>query len=164
MSSSKRKLNQVFICYRREGSSWVAGRIYDSLVRKFGKPSIFKDVDSIPLGINFRDHIESAVQQCSVFLIVIYDGWMGDKSGQERRIDDPNDFLRIEIEFALQRQIPIIPLNIENALIASAENLPATLDELRHRNGMRINNDPSFHMDMGRLINRLAGCGKSKHC
>ncbi len=155
MSRSHRQLNQVFLCYRREGSSWVAGRIYDSLVRKFGRPAIFKDVDSIPLGINFREHIESAVQQCSVFLVIIYDGWTGKRIGSEaRRIDDPDDFVRIEIESALRRQIPVIPLLIDNTS-KTLESLPSTLSELRHRNGMRINNDLSFHMDMDLLINRL---------
>jgi hypothetical protein len=156
MRFRQRKLNQVFICYRREGSSWVAGRIYDSLVRKFGRDAVFKDIDSIPLGINFREHIESAVQQCSVFLVVIYNGWMGERVDQgTRRIDDPNDFIRIEIEAVLQRQIPVIPLLIEDTSITSADSLPSPLNELGHRNGMRINNDPQFHMDMDRLINRL---------
>lgn len=156
MSRLQRKLNQVFICYRREGSSWVAGRIYDSLVRKFGRDAVFRDIDSIPLGINFKEHIQSVVQQCSVFLVVINHGWMGERVDQgERRIDDPNDFIRIEIESALQRKIPVIPLLIEGTTIPLAESLPSTLKELRHRNGMRINIDPHFHMDMERLINRL---------
>jgi hypothetical protein len=156
MNKAHRKLNQVFICYRREGSSWVAGRIYDSLARKFGRNVVFKDIDSIPLGINFREHIESAVRQCSVFLVIVYDKWMGENLEiGTRRIEDKNDFVRVEIEVALQRHIPVIPLLIENTVMPSAENLPESLKELASRNGMRVNNDPYFHMDMDRLINRL---------
>lgn len=156
MKDSHTNLNQVFICYRRQGSSWVAGRIYDSLIRKFGRDAVFKDIDSIPLGINFREHIESAVRQCSVFLVIIYDDWMGEGGEPgSRRIDDNSDYVRIEIESALRRHIPVIPLLIENTAMPPANGLPPPLTELALRHGMKINNDPHFHMDMDRLINRL---------
>ena len=156
MGKRQRKLNQVFICYRRENSSWVAGRIYDRLSQKFGRDVIFKDIDSIPLGINFKQHIESVVQQCSVVLVIVYHRWMGEsaESGKSR-IDDPNDFVRIEIESALSREIPIIPLFIEDAVIPSENDLPETMKGLVARHGMKVNNDPYFHRDMDRLINHL---------
>ena len=133
----------------------MASRIYDRLVQKFGRDIIFKDIDSIPLGINFKQYIESVVQQCSVLLVVIHHKWIGESvEPGKSRINDPNDFVRIEIEPALKREIPVIPLFIEDAVIP-IENLPETLKELAARNGMKVNNDPYFHMDMDRLINHL---------
>jgi hypothetical protein len=102
---------EIFMSYRRDDSADVAGRIYDRLADKFGRDNVFKDVDSIPLGVNFKTHIEAVVQQCVVELVVIGQDWLDimDAEGN-RRLDDPRDFVRLEIESALARNIPIIPL------------------------------------------------------
>jgi hypothetical protein len=65
MGGSKSKVDQIFISYRRSDSAGAAGRIYDRLVQRFGKSAVFKDVDSIPLGVNFKKHLDSVVEQCS---------------------------------------------------------------------------------------------------
>jgi hypothetical protein len=146
----------IFVSYRRSDSADVSGRIYDRLIAKFGKETVFKDVDSIPLGLDFKEYLDKQVGECNVLLAIIGDRWLeaSDVSG-ERRLDDPADFVRIEIESALERGIPVIPLLVRDAKMPSEEQLPATLKKLVYRNGTPIRSDPDFHRDMDRLISAL---------
>ena len=156
MSDSNQRLNQVFISYRRDDNANLTGRIYDRLVQKFGRTSIFKDIDSIPLGVNVREHIDAIVQACDVVLVIIGEKWSGEvKKTGSRRIDHPEDLVRIEIESALQRNIPVIPLLIHDAQMPAAASLPESLKGLAIRNGMPVGRDPHFHSDMDRLIKAL---------
>ena len=156
MVESSKNAKRVFISYRRSDNAGVTGRIYDRLIQRFGSDAIFKDIDSIPLGINFRDHLDSSIQECDVVIVVIGDKWMlDDNETGRRRLDDPKDFVRIEIESALQRNIPVIPVLIQNALMPEEESLPPSLRELAARNGITIGHDPHFHVDVDRLIKAL---------
>lgn len=156
MSDQWKGSNQVLISYRREDSPGTTGRIYDHLVNKFGQEIIFKDVDAIPLGINFRKHLDKVVSNCAAVLVVIGKNWLerDSKSGKSR-LDDPHDVVRIEIESALKRDIPVIPLLVNDAALPGTECLPESLQELRSRNGMEVGHDPDFHGAMRRLINNL---------
>jgi len=143
----------VFISYRRDDSADVTGRIHERLLRRFAQEVVFKDVDSIPLGIDFRQHLENALSQCRVLIAVIGDRWI--ESGipiGKRRIDDPRDQLRLELEVALGRNIPVIPVLVRKASIPSEEELPSSLRPLAYRNGIQIRPDPDFNADMDRLI------------
>jgi TIR domain len=146
----------IFISYRRDDSADVTGRIFDRLVQHFGRESIFKDVDSIPFGVDFRVHLRQMVEQCSTVLVIVGDRWLTvvDETGQ-RRIEDMGDFVRIEIEAALKRGIPVIPLLVKGAVMPRENDLPADLKEFAYRNGTAIRHDPDFHPDMDRLINSL---------
>ena len=156
MSNPSRRNNQIFISYRREDNAGVTGRIYDRLVQKFGETAIFKDIDSIPLGVNFRQHIDAIVQECDVVLVVIGDRWAGEsRKPVRRRIDNPEDIVRIEIESALNRNIRVIPLLIQGVTMPSEASLPESLKGLAVRHGITIGNDPHFHSDMERLIRDL---------
>jgi formylglycine-generating enzyme required for sulfatase activity len=155
-SASDSTMSKILISYRREDSADATGRIYDRLVQQFGRAAVFKDVDSIPLGINFRKHLDEQVAKCDVFLAVIGPDWMGIKAGEGvSRLDDPRDFVRIEIESALNRQIPLIPVLVRGATIPDPERLPSSLQELSDRNGIVVRHDPDFHRDMDRLIDHL---------
>jgi hypothetical protein len=156
VAQQTKRTNQIFICYRREDSPDVTGRIYDRLIQQFGRDAIFKDVDSIPLGINFKQHLDSVVKQCDVVLGVIGNRWLESigESGK-RRLDDARDFVRIEIESALRRNIPVVPLFVQDAEMPDDEGLPTALQELAYRNGMTIGRDPHFHSDVDRLIKSL---------
>jgi len=150
------KTNNIFISYRRNDSADVTGRIYDRLVLKFGNDSIFKDVDSIPLGVDFREHLDEMVSQCEVFITIIGDQWLYYVNSEgHRSLDDPKDFVRIEIESALKRRIPVIPILVRGATIPKEEELPTSLRGLAYRNGIPIRPDPDFHKDMDRLISGL---------
>ena len=143
----------VFISYRRDDSADVTGRIHERLLQHFERDVVFKDVDSIPLGIDFRQHLESALSQCCVLIAVIGDQWIERGSAMgKRRIDDPRDQLRVELEVALGRNIPVIPVLVRKAAMPSEQDLPASLKSLAYRNGIQIRADPDFGGDMERLI------------
>ena len=146
----------IFISYRRSDSADIAGRIDDRLTGRFGRNLIFKDVDSIPLGLDFKEYLDEKVSECSVFLAIIGDRWLeaGDETGV-RRLNDPADFVRIEIESALKRGIPVIPLLVRGAQMPMEGQLPDGLKKLAYRNGIPIRHDPDFHRDMDRLITAL---------
>jgi hypothetical protein len=149
-------MSKIFISYRRDDTADITGRIYDRLVVKFGKQAVFKDVDSIPLGVNFKRYLNNIVEQCVVELVIIGKDWLAmvDERGQ-RRLDDPRDFVRVEIEAALDRDIPVIPLLVAGAEIPREEELPSSIAELAYRNGMEVGRDPYFHRAMDRLISSI---------
>ena len=149
------KGRKIFICYRRDGTADFAGRVHDRLERDLGRDLVFMDVDSIPLGANFVKALQEAVGKCDVLLAVIGRGWPDalDEDSQ-RRLDDPNDFVRIEIAAALQRDIPVIPILMEGAKVPKARQLPDDLRELAIRNGMEVRHT-AFGKDMERLVEEL---------
>lgn len=153
--AAENKNLKIFISYRHEDSNYVSGRIYDNLINKLQNASIYKDVDSIPLGIDFREHIRNSVGLCTILLAVIGDHWAVNKNGINRLLDE-TDWVRIEVETALNRNIPVIPLLIDGAKIPTAEILPESLQALQFRNGMPIRPDPDFHHDMQRLLDGIA--------
>jgi hypothetical protein len=145
-------MSKIFISYRREDSSVIAGRIYDHLIDPIGpfsKDAVFKDVDSMPLGIDFKKHLEAVVKECSLALVLIGPRWVDIKDAHgQRRLDSPQDFVRIEVEAALKRGIPVIPLLVMGASMPSEELMPSSLGELSYRNGISIRDDPDFRSDM----------------
>ncbi len=129
------------------------GRIYDCLVTKFGRERVFKDVDNIPFGSEFSEYIEQAVNRCQVLLVVIGRTWTtATETDSSRRLDNPNDFVRIEIESALKLGVPVIPLLMEGVSMPEQNQLPESLQPIIKRNGLSIGHDPRFHSDMDRLI------------
>jgi formylglycine-generating enzyme required for sulfatase activity len=148
-------MSKILISYRREDSADVTGRIYDRLIQVFPQ-SVFRDVDSIPLGLDFRTYLDEQVAKCDVFLAVIGRDWMKAKGRKGKsRLEDPGDFVRVEIESALKREIPVIPVLVQGAAIPKAERLPASIQDLSYRNGIAVRPDPDFHKDMDRLIAKL---------
>lgn len=148
--------DQIFISYRRDDAAYVTGHINDLLRKEFGHESVFTDVDNIALGVDFRKVLDESVSQCQVFLAVIGDNWLTVKDHEgNRRLEDPADFVRIEVESALKRNIPIIPLLVGRATMPKAEELPEGLKDLAFRNGTQIRPAPDFNVDMDRLIKNL---------
>ncbi len=146
---------KIFISYRRNDSAGHAGRVMDRLEREFGLDQLFMDVDAIPLGANFVKVLREEVAKCDVLLAVIGPNWLETRDDDgNRRLDNPNDFVRIEVAAALQRDIPVIPILLDGAGIPKANQLPKNLKELASRNGLSVRHD-SFHGDMDRLIRGL---------
>jgi len=146
---------KVFISYRRDDSAGYAGRIQDRLEREFGRDLVFMDVETIPLGVNFTEVLRGAVAKCDVLLAVIGPHWLEIRDGSgARRLDNPNDVLRIEVATALQRGIALIPVLLEDATIPKPEQLPKDLEELALRNGLAVRH-VSFQKDMDALIKGL---------
>ncbi|MBK9745828.1 MAG: SUMF1/EgtB/PvdO family nonheme iron enzyme [Chloroflexi bacterium] len=145
---------RIFISYRRADSRKDAGRLYDRLVGTFGKEYVFKDIESIPIGSDFRGVLREAVAQCQVFLAVIGKNWLAiqDVNGN-RRLDNPQDFVRVELETALERDTCIvIPILVDNASMPAADELPLVLRELAFKNAAVMRDDPDFHNDVTKLI------------
>lgn len=143
----------IFIGYRRGDTADVAGRIYDALADRFGRERIFKDVDNIPFGAEFGDYIKSTLARCSVALILIGPNWADatDANGG-RRLDDPNDWVRVEIETALATAgLQIVPVLINGARMPAADCLPESMQPLCKRNAAIVRQDPDFHQDLERL-------------
>ena len=141
--------------YRREDSGGQAGRLSDRLVPEFGRENLFLDIDSIPLGVNFVKRLTAAVAACDVLIAVIGPHWLEIRNERnERRIDQPNDFVRVEIAAALQRDIPVIPALVDGAKIPPQDLLPENIKDLAERNGTELRH-ASFHVDADRLIHEL---------
>ena len=146
-------MNAIFISYRRDDSKWVSGLIHERLAAQFGSDAIFTDIDSIPLGVNFKKHIDEQVGKCDIFLAVIGERWLSATDDEGRpRLEQPGDFVRLEIESALKREIPVIPLLVDDIAMPPANKLPQSLRELALRNGTPIRPKPAFDADVGRLI------------
>ena len=145
--------NTVFISYRRSDSNDVTGRIYDFLSHHFGPDVVFKDVDSIPLGVDFRAHLKQTVGRSHALVAVIGPTWLNVL--QERLNQASVDWVRAEIETALERGIPVIPVLVGGANLPSAEALPEGLQDLAYRNATLARPDPDFKPDMSRLIQGL---------
>src|SRR5262249_5088106 len=157
MSGSKIQASpgSIFICYRREDSADVAGRIYDRLVDHFGLEHVFMDVDPncIRPGFDFRSEIKGKIELCSIVIVVIGDAWLAQVDGK-RRIDDENDYVRFEIESALRSKKPIIPVLTRSASHPTKAMLPASLEDLAYRHGTSIRHE-SFGADMDSLISQM---------
>ncbi len=145
----------IFISYRRKDNPYAAGQIYDNLVRKYGNDSVFFDIDDIPLGEDFEDHISRIIANCDVVLVVIGDKWFEYDENGRSRLDDETDYVRIEIASALQRGVPVIPLLVGNADVPKPVELPETIKGLAKRNGTPIRSGIDFPGHMQRLTNAI---------
>lgn len=154
---------KVFISYRREDSAAAAGRIFDKLTSKLGEPAVFFDVNTIPFGTDFRFYIEQILKQCDVLLAIIGDDWLNvayddDRRKGQRRLDDPDDFVRAEIELALKNGVTVIPVLVDQARMPEKNALPPTLADLTFLNAAEARSDRDFHNQVDRLIQQIGQC------
>ncbi len=146
---------RIFISYRRAETSFAAGRIYDRLATHFGKEAIFMDVDTIEAGVDFVKILEDAVQSCDVLIALIGKQWLTAKDTTGgRRLDNPKDFVRIEIAAALNRKIRVIPVLVDGVSMPRSSELPKNLSTLSQRNAVQVNH-PSFNADIRHLTSEL---------
>jgi len=150
----KGEAGRVFISYRRQETAWPARQLYDVLVAELGANRVFKDVDDIEPGDDFVEQLQSAVGSCEVLLALIGPQWLTvtDARGA-RRLDDPEDFVRIEVETALTRDdVRVIPILVDNAKMPAPQELPKGLAALTRRQAVEI--DP-VNFDTRRLLRVL---------
>ena len=145
----------IFVSYRRQETSHLAGRLYDRLADRFGESQVFIDVDAIEPGVDFAEEIFRAVAACKVLLAIIGPAWLTatDERGG-RRLDDPDDIVRLEIEAALARGVRVIPILVEGAVMPTRQDLPESLAGLTRRNALVIRHE-SFRYDAGRLVTAI---------
>ena len=145
---------RIFLSYRREDSSGHAGRLYDRLSQRFGDDNLFMDVDNISPGLNFVEVIQNAVGACEVLLAVIGRQWLTSTDSQgQRRLDNPKDYVRLEIVTALERKIHVIPFLVDGVSMPRATELPDVLQPLAHCQALKVGD--RFHPDVDRLIKEL---------
>jgi hypothetical protein len=146
---------RIFISYRRDDSRGYAGRLQGDLSRRYSDEHVFRDVE-IPPGADFGEYITGLVNKCNVVLAIIGPGWLDarDREG-ERRIDKPDDWVRLEIEQALARDgVEVIPVLVDGARLPPREELPESLLALRRRNAFELS-DRRWDYDVGQLGQHL---------
>ena len=145
-------MSRIFINYRRQDSEGYVGRLYDHLLQRFRPEDIFMDVASIDPGKDFVVELENAVAACDVFLAVIGNRWIDitDENG-ERRLDQWNDFVRIEIASALKQEKLVIPVLVGGSKMPNPANLPEDLHTLARRNAVQLSHS-NFGYDASKLI------------
>jgi TIR domain len=149
---------RIAISYRRADSAAITGRVADRLVGRYGKDSIFIDIDNVPVGSDFRKSIAEAWSRIDVLLVVIGPRWLGigeDGGPADARIRDRKDVVRLEVELALERDVPIIPILVDGATMPSAQQLPKSLRAFTDRNAAEVNGGRDFHPHVDRLIREI---------
>ncbi len=148
-------MSRIVISYRRADNEAIVGRIRDKLASHYGESAVFMDVDSIPFGVDFRKHIETVLHQGEVVLAVMGPNWIGPVDGGRPRIFEETDPVRIEVETALQRGIPVVPVLVNGAAMPKPADLPDAIRNLSFRNAAEVELGRDFHQHMDRLIQSL---------
>ena len=145
---------RIFISYRRDETEFAAGWLFDRLIEHLGQGQVFKDVDSIELGDDFVEVITAAVARCDVLLVLIGDRWLTIAGEGGRRLDDPDDFVRLEIEAALTRKVRVIPVLVKGAQMPRVADLPPSMAKLARRQALELS-PARFNFDTNRLLKVL---------
>jgi hypothetical protein len=145
----------VILSYRREDSAGVTGRIFDRLTQEFGTDRVFMDIDSMPAGVDFHEHLQEILADCGALVVVVGKSWRSQRKGQPARIMDPDDWVRIEVETALERGIPVVPLLIDGASLPTRDQIPESLWPLLRRNALPVDSGRDFHAQLTRLVRDL---------
>lgn len=143
--------SQFFICYRRDQSRWPARILYDELVARFGRSSVFMDVGAIDAGQIWPRRIEAAISECGVMLVLIGPDWLAARApGGARRLDDPDDWVRREVEAGLERDGGVVvPVLLDGANMPDQDQLPEQLKPLAHCNAIEFaGDDPEAEIDL----------------
>jgi hypothetical protein len=149
ITSSKK----IFVSYRRDDDgAYFVPVLNQRLTRRYGEGSVFYDIDNIPLGVDFRSHLSDAISTASIVLAVIGDRWMGyDANSGLRRIDREDDFVRIEIEAALDRDIPVVPILVGKASMPCDTELPPSIAKLAFRNAAEVRTGKDYELHFAQL-------------
>ena len=148
-------MSAIFLSYRRDDSSGYAGRLFDNLVARFGRENVFMDIETLEPGLDFIEGIDRAIRSCGAVIAMIGPNWLTATNRQgQRRLDDPNDFIRLEIATALKRGVRVIPVLVYDASMPSEEQLPESLRRLSRLQSFEIS-DNRWEFDVGRLADVL---------
>ena len=147
---------RIFISYRRVDSQDVTGRIYDKLVDEFGREAIFKDVNSVPFGVDFRTHSTIEVSRSSILLAIIGPNWTRSKASLGDPVDSiAEDFVFTEISVALRERIRVVPVLVSGAIMPDVAMFPQSIASVAYLNATSVRPDPDFHEDVRRLIRSI---------
>jgi hypothetical protein len=161
MKARVQEMAGVFISYRREDSPGHAGRVFDRVRARFGS-DVFMDVTAIDAGADFVDAIDKAVGTCDVLLAIIGPQWAGAADGAgRRRLENANDFIRLEIAGALKRNVRVVPVLVDDARFPAGADLPDDLQPLLRRNAVELR-DARWDADIEQLLASLERIVKPK--
>ena len=150
-----RDVPSIFLCYRREDTQDAAGRLHDRLVNAYGQERVFMDIDSMPLGIDFVEHVTEQIAKCNAVIVMIGKQWHAIKDKKRRRrLDNEDDLVRAEIRAALRQKIPVIPVTVQNAAMPQPDDLPDDIRLLARRNGIDLS-ATRWTTDVERLLKEL---------
>ena len=145
----------VFISYRRETTSGEARALFNDLVARLGRDSVFMDVDSIATGRDFRIVLQKVLESSNIMLVLIDNDWAGIKDERGRtRLENPDDYVRLEVQTALKRDIVVIPVLVKAARMPAAEQLPAEIRDLIYRSGFELSHS-RWESDVREMVRRL---------
>lgn len=152
----------VFLSYRRDDCAGYAGRLEDALERALGKGQVFRDILDIRAGENFADIIHASVTQARATLVLLGPRWQGPLPDGKRRIDNPDDFVRMEVAAALASRNRVIPVLLSGVSLPKTDELPADLRSLTRRQSLTLN-EASWDADVARLVDALEMPGRRKY-
>jgi TIR domain/PASTA domain len=153
---------RIFVSYRRKETAGHAGRLFDRLREHFGSTNVFRDVDRLKPGDDFVEALARAVDSADVFILVIGRDWLDVRNQRgERRLDDPTDFIRLELETALRRKILVLPVLVEGATMVDAQELPEPLRPLARRQAIELS-EHRWDFDVQELLRRIDEVVKPK--
>src|SRR5262249_11288499 len=150
-----RSMTKIILSYRRSDARAMAGRIRDKLAAHYGNSAIYMDVDDIPFGTDFRQHIDAALSEADAVVAVIGLKWVGPDRDRKSRILEEADPVRVEIETALARGVAVVPILVDGADMPKPADLPDSLGSLSFLNAAAVDDGRDFHQHMERVIRSL---------
>jgi hypothetical protein len=148
-------MSAIFLSYRRDDSSGYAGRLFDNLSERFSRERVFMDIETLEPGMDFVAGIDHAIASCGAVIAMIGPNWTKAQDSEgRRRLDDPNDFIRLEITAALTRGVRVIPVLVHKASMPLEQELPEPLRPLCRLQACEIS-DNRWDFDVGRLADVL---------
>ena len=145
---------RITISYRRDDSGVITGRIFDRLATHYGREAVFRDIDDIPPGVDFRKHISGILDESDIVLAIVGPRWVGPRGGQSR-LANAADPVRVEIETALLKDRPLIPVLVLRGSMPRVEQLPDSLRDFAYRHAVSIDSGQDFDVHMARLIRAM---------
>jgi hypothetical protein len=142
----------IFLSYRRADTKLIIGRICDRLEARFGKGAIFFDIEGILIGTDFPTALDERLRKSDIVLAVIGPNWLGVTGADQSRLSNKDDYVRLEIEGALEKNIPVIPVLIDGVAMPAVESLPASIRRFAFRQAIELSSGRDFNVHINRLI------------
>src|SRR6516162_6379419 len=141
-------MTRIIISYRRDDSLDITGRIFDRLAGHFGREAVFRDIDNIPPGADFRQHIDRMLDESDIVLAIVGPRWIG-PDDEQRRLANPDDPVRLEIETALRKNKALIPVLVSRAVMPPPDELPDSLHDFSYLNAVQVDSGEAFEFHVG---------------
>jgi hypothetical protein len=150
-------MNKVFICYRRDDSRDISFNLYKALCRRFGDESVFIDIESIPYSVDFREHVRKSLEDMDVVVAVVGNRWLDARNEDgKRRLDNPDNFVRVELQTAFALERTVVPLLVGQAEMPRESDLPPALGGFAFRNAAELREGPKYDSQLTELLDGIA--------